>query len=121
METVTPLVDVKRKAIETAFHYVMCRGYNGSETKAVAALKRRCPNNTKSDCLKWFNRSEMLFKDCIEFLEQNETAVFTARSQDIENFDVLTVAGPIKIKYSDLPEEQIKWVLDVVFLNYHLR
>lgn len=121
MAAITPLVEVKQKALETALNYVMYSGYSGSETKALAALKRRCPGRTKAECLEWLQRGETVVKDCIEFLEQNEAAAFDTFSLDSKVHDLLKIAAPIKKKHSDFPEKQLGWVLDLVFYYYHLR
>lgn len=121
MEIITPLVEVKRKALETALHYVIYKGYKESETKALAALKRRCSGRTKAECLEWLRRGEMLFRDCIEFLEQNEVAAFKVYSEDKRDLALLSIAVQIKERYSEFPEEQLGWVLNLIFLNYHLR
>jgi len=119
MEAITPLVEVKQKALETALRYVMGNGYNQSETKALAALKRRCPGRTKAECLHWLQRSERVFRDCIEFLEQNEAAAFETFSPDTKDYNLLKIAVPIRRKFSDFPEKQLEWVLDLLFLYYH--
>jgi len=121
MKTSTPLVEVKQKALETARNYVMYNGYSGLETKALAALKRRCPGRTKAECLEWLRRGEMVFKDCIEFLEQNEAAAFDTFSMDSKAHDLLKIAAPILKKYPDFPENQLEGVLNLVFYYYHLR
>lgn len=116
-----PLVEVREKALETAFHLIIARGYGGSETKALAALKRRCPGRTKDECLKILKRSVLAFGDIIEFLQENEAAAYASYSKETKHHDLLSIAGPIIEEYSEFPREKLRWVLDVVFLNYHLR
>ena len=121
METVTPLAEVKEKALDTALRLVMHNGYGGSEDKALVRLKRRCPGRTKAECQVWLQRAVMVYRDCIEFLDENTAAAHATFSLKSKTHDLLNLATPIRKKYSDFPAKSLEGVLSLVFYFYHLR
>ncbi|MBT8487134.1 MAG: hypothetical protein HKO59_18115 [Phycisphaerales bacterium] len=67
------LHDLQTKALATAQRFVDYEGYEQSETRAVSALARRCPEFTKDECRSWFLRAVEVHRAGIDYVRAHAT------------------------------------------------
>lgn len=114
--------NLEEAALETAQRLVDYESYQGRESKALAALKRKCPGYETDDYTTWFNRALVAHKDAIKYVEDNSDlfwAAFDARKS--EEFSIEGLADQFIQCHPEFSASALHHQLCFVFYLYHLR
>ena len=117
------LDNLKSKALETAQRYVDYGSYGATETKAISALKRKCPGYNKDIYTEWFEKAVATHKNAVAFVHRNRKKAHDLydANKNKENIGL----KPLAIEYSKIDKNfNIEMLLNTIcfiFYWYHLR
>ncbi len=121
MTTSNQLTALQDKALETAHRFVDYESYEQKESKAVYALKKKCPGWPQEDYYTWLRRAIALHRETILFIDLHQKeawAKYEARTDRIEFDGFADEFVEAHCQFDpDLVQDTLVWV----FYLYHLR
>lgn len=116
-----PLTEVQSKALETAQRFTDYKSYGGRESKAVAALHRRCPGWDKEQCRSWFVKAVAVHKSGIAHMERHAAQATEIWHKANGHVDLSPIAGEFIAQHPEFSREALLLALFRILDWYHLR
>ena len=113
------LVDIKKKALETAYRLDAYSMYGGTKAGALRALKRRCPGWQKEELAPWLDKAIDVQEAASAWLRDNEDVAWAWYRRD-EDEEIVSVAGSFTAAHPDWPESALGSLLGINFLYFYL-
>lgn len=115
----TPLTDLQSKALETAQRFEDYGSYGGRESRAVAALHRRCPGWDKEDCRSWFVKALAVHKSGIPYMNARAEEATEIWRKSRGHVDLSPIADEFIKQHSEFRKEELLLTLFRI-LDWHL-
>lgn len=103
--TKVSLKDLQTMALQTAQRFVDYGSYQKSETKAVAALKRRCFGWSKDECRDWFLKAVVVHNAGIKYMKHHTDQAFDIYKEQKDKIDLSPMAGDFVADHKAFPKE----------------
>jgi hypothetical protein len=112
---------LQNKALETAQRLIDYDSYGKNEAKAIAALKKKCPDMDKELYELWFKKAVAAHKDALVYVKQNSEQAWDLYKQNQEKVNLLPMAEVFHENHPEFTVEQLHGTLGFIFYYWHLR
>ena len=112
---------LKNKALEIAQRYVDYKSYGQSETKAIAALKKKCPNWDRGIYELWFRKAVSAHQDAVAYVNKNSEQAWDLYQENRKNVDLQPMAENFHEAHPEFMVNQLHDTLVFAFYFWHLK
>lgn len=107
--------------LETAQRLIDYDSYGKSESRAIAAMRRRHPGLDREQYAQVLADSIAVHKAAIEFVAANAQAFWNGYEQEAQRLNIEPIAAGFIESHPSFPPDLLVGTLQFVFYLYHLR
>jgi hypothetical protein len=115
------LRQLKKKALHTAHRFIDYDSYGQKESRALAALKKKCPGWGDEEYRFWLIKAIALHQSAVEYIKTHAEYLVASYSQKPDQFDMKTLAADFIRQQTDFDPDEVVATLMWVFYWYQLR
>lgn len=112
---------LQEKALETAQRYIDYKSYSQNESKAISALKRKCPGWNNEEYKTWFKKAVEVHQEAIIYINQNSERAFHIFEKNMKDVKLDELATEFAKSHQEFNVRTLSHTLTFIFYLHHLR